>query len=1191
MIVDVVTGAALDQAADPGNYARAILNILTDFGEEKTRLADVQRAMLNILEDSDAEKLRLEAVQKAALNILADFNDERTKLADVQKAVLNILEDFAGEKARLEATQKAVLNILEDFDAEKTKVEQINREMTREIGERKRAEEALREADQRAIRDYEHLLERLSQLAQVVGTARDLTAVYRSLRRFVEASVPCNGLFVSLYDPQRQQRICVYSGGNGEEDDVATLPPLPMNDSPQSRAIATGQVVVTDDFQAAVAGKPVVTLGTEQDPRLPQSSIAVPLTVLGRVIGAFEVQSVERAAFKPEHVTAMRMAANLAAIATENVQMLERERQLRLGAEMSEERYRTLAEAAQDSIFIINRDRNIEYMNSFGASRFGLQPEEIIGKPLASLFPPEMLKTRQQDLQTVFESCQPLYIEYQRSFPDAREVWLSVRLAPIVDATGAVRAVLGISRDITESKRAEEEIRLRVEQLGTLYDAGLALNSVLDPHVQLEFLLKLAAHALRAEHAEFFRYNPARNEVQFESSIGYGAAEEKALREMSFPVGDEHGLVGWVAKNRVHLNVPDVSADPRWIAIDPQIRSALYAVVQHEKEPRGVLGVLSTRANAFSLHDERLLVLFGNQVAVAMENARLFEEAQRRAEQLVAVNTLGRALSETLDLDEIFERLYQSVQSLLPDSQTVFVSLFDQEQAVFRCAFAMSEGERINAAELPPAPLEPPGVGAQSEAVHTRRPFIVNDLQARLKRVRVNVDVGNGSGRQAQSGLYVPMLAKERVIGVVQTQSLKLDRYTPEHAELLSLVANTAAVAIQNARLFEEEQTRRAELGALYDLSRVLADAPYVFDIILDLVARRAVETIHVTFARLALIENGECVLRAAYPARGLERDLGVGRHEAIQQMPVCYRASQQNAPVILHRDDPELTDTERDALFLAPSAGSGQVLAQSLCLVPLRSGDRALGLLMLGEARREERESFTPEKINLARSIADQAASALHRAELFTQLEHSYLETVLALANAVDAKDMYTADHAQRLAQMALAVGREIDLTPRELDDLRYGAILHDIGKIGVPDSILKKPAKLDADEWKIMRQHPEIGARILAPISRLVQAARIVRHHHERVDGKGYPDGLSGETIPLGARILTIVDSYSAIMDKRVYKEARSQDEALTELKKHAGTQFDPHIVEIFLQLLERGVDITGGGGVKEYSALSSF
>ncbi len=180
----------------------------------------------------------------------------------------------------------------------------------------------------------------------------------------------------------------------------------------------------------------------------------------------------------------------------------------------------------------------------------------------------------------------------------------------------------------------------------------------------------------------------------------------------------------------------------------------------------------------------------------------------------------------------------------------------------------------------------------------------------------------------------------------------------------------------------------------------------------------------------------------------------------------------------------------------------------------------------------------------------------------------------MLALANAVDAKDTYTADHAQRLAAMALAVGREMGMSPRELEDLRYGAILHDIGKIGVPDAILQKPAGLDADEWGQMRQHPPIGAHILAPIPHLAGASRVVRHHHERYDGTGYPDGLADEAIPLGARILTVVDSYSAIVDKRPYKEARSHEQAVAELKRCAGAQFDSRVVETFLWLLERGI-----------------
>jgi len=345
-------------------------------------------------------------------------------------------------------------------------------------------------------------------------------------------------------------------------------------------------------------------------------------------------------------------------------------------------------------------------------------------------------------------------------------------------------------------------------------------------------------------------------------------------------------------------------------------------------------------------------------------------------------------------------------------------------------------------------------------------------------------------------------------------------------------------------------------------LSRALADTAD-FDVILNLVTRCAVETIHATFARVLLIEDAELVLRAGHPIRVLGRDLQIGRRGPISEYPHCQRILAQDAPVILDADSIDMDDYEHAMLFL--------YLARALCIVPLRAGDRVFGLLLLGEERRKEREPFTPEKINLARSVSEQAASTLYRVELFDELERAYFQTVLALARAVDAKDTYTADHSERLSQFSLAIGKRIGMSARELEDLRYSALLHDIGKIGVADAILQKPAALDTDEWARMRQHPVIGAQILAPIPRLTGAARVVRHHHERFDGKGYPDQLAGEAIPLGARILTVVDSYSAITDARVYKKARTHEDASAELKRNAGTQFDPRIVEIFLQLLE--------------------
>jgi HD-GYP domain-containing protein (c-di-GMP phosphodiesterase class II) len=382
------------------------------------------------------------------------------------------------------------------------------------------------------------------------------------------------------------------------------------------------------------------------------------------------------------------------------------------------------------------------------------------------------------------------------------------------------------------------------------------------------------------------------------------------------------------------------------------------------------------------------------------------------------------------------------------------------------------------------------------------------------------------------------------------------------YGSLFTLVRNASRDLVhrneENKLLYEQEQTRRAEIAALYDLSRALADA-HDFDSILALVTRHAVETVHVTFSRVALLEDNEFVIRAAFPVRILDYNLNVGERDTLGSSRFYQHILEQKTPTVIFADNPDLSDSEREMLFLG--------MAKTVCLMPLHSGERALGLLMFGEERSEEREPFSPDKIRLARSIGEQAASALYRVELFVQLEGSYLETVLALAKAVDAKDTYTADHAERLAIMALAIGREMGMTEHELENLRCGAILHDIGKIGVPDAVLQKPSSLNPAEWAQMREHPSIGARILAPIPHLASTALIVRHHHERYDGKGYPDGLAGEAIPLGARILTVVDSYSAITDRRVYKEARSHAEAVLELRKCAGTQFDPRVVEVFL------------------------
>lgn len=207
--------------------------------------------------------------------------------------------------------------------------------VARDITTRRQAEEALRQADQRALSAYERLLEKVSGLAQTLGTSRDLLAIFRGLRDFTLRSVPCDGLFVSLYDPTRDVRTACYGWGDGEEIDTSELPPMPVTSKgPNSRAVRTNQVVITNDYMKEMLGHPAVIVGPDNGLR-PQSSLSAPMAVMGRIIGTIEAQSYEARAYREEHATALRMAANLTAIAIENVRLLERESKARASAEES----------------------------------------------------------------------------------------------------------------------------------------------------------------------------------------------------------------------------------------------------------------------------------------------------------------------------------------------------------------------------------------------------------------------------------------------------------------------------------------------------------------------------------------------------------------------------------------------------------------------------------------------------------------------------------------------------------------------------------------------------------------------------------------------------------------------------------------------------------------------------------------
>jgi HD-GYP domain-containing protein (c-di-GMP phosphodiesterase class II) len=199
---------------------------------------------------------------------------------------------------------------------------------------------------------------------------------------------------------------------------------------------------------------------------------------------------------------------------------------------------------------------------------------------------------------------------------------------------------------------------------------------------------------------------------------------------------------------------------------------------------------------------------------------------------------------------------------------------------------------------------------------------------------------------------------------------------------------------------------------------------------------------------------------------------------------------------------------------------------------------------------------------------------------EAMQGIKEMYLATMTSLAEVVEAKDPTTRGHLDRTHRVGLALAERIDPELAARPEVGYGFFLHDIGKVGVPESVLRKPGPLDDEEWAVMREHPAIGAQIVSPIRFLAGAVEIVRTHHERWDGLGYPQGLQGEEIPLAARIFAIADSFDAMTSDRPYRAAMPLERALDEIEAGSGTQFDPGVVDAFLDLVEDGLVLPGDG-----------
>jgi HD-GYP domain-containing protein (c-di-GMP phosphodiesterase class II) len=413
-----------------------------------------------------------------------------------------------------------------------------------------------------------------------------------------------------------------------------------------------------------------------------------------------------------------------------------------------------------------------------------------------------------------------------------------------------------------------------------------------------------------------------------------------------------------------------------------------------------------------------------------------------------------------------------------------------------------------------------------------------------------------GSEPIDESMMVAPMLIGGEPAGAIVLSKLGLDEFDDTDLHVLEVVAGKASAACENVRLYAGMREAAEISEALIELGAALALQGSV-EAVAEMLARAVDRLVESAAISVWLRAGDEMTLAAHVGYTPVEARRLAATPVAVTEPPFAGHLESRTLAVC----------TSRQARALAThleTVASGTTFA----VVPV--GERAANRAAIVVQRGQRRGAPDRRDERMLLGIADQALLAIANRGLYTELEESFLATVAALGNALGTKDEYTSDHAQALVGLTTGVARRLALTGPELRDLTVAAALHDVGKIGVPATILAKPGPLTVEEWAVMRRHPELGAKIMEPVPALDGARRLVLACHEHWDGSGYPHGLAGGDIPLGSRIILVCDAFDAMTSDRVYRAAMPVSDAIAELRRCSGSHFDPEVTAALVDMV---------------------
>jgi len=767
-----------------------------------------------------------------------------------------------------------------------------------------------------------------------------------------------------------------------------------------------------------------------------------------------------------------------------------------------------------------------------------------------------------------------------------------------------LRLLLALGHQIgmaVENSYLIQQTSRRSEELHVLNEIGRALSSTLNKEDLLRKIWEELRRLFDVENLYLASIDPVRDFIQFELEMVDAVRMPKRGRPAA------NHLTEYILRTRQPVLIRDnYVTEARKLGVDPLRTTGSFCGVPLVAYDHaiGALCIYSDQERSFDEGHLELLRVLASEASIAIENARLFQEERTKARHLNLLNLISRDAIATLNPDEVLAKITEQLENGLTYDH-IGIALLDYTT---RELVVHAEG------------------GARRGAMGRRFPLDVGLIGqvARTGKSSVFRSTANTqSGAQpvlpdSLTAMALPIFYADYLHGVLYVETQDRVDFSEEETLLLSTLADLISGALHNALTFQKAQeqaitdgltgvkTHRFFMEALSSEWKRSSRAGRSFALVLmdldrfkfvndfyghlegDLVLQRVGQILETNCRRsdvVARYGGDEFVILMPETTMEQARQLASKLRGWVAADPLLREknisASFGIACYPLHGSSPqELIQVADASMYLSKHQG-GNTVSTADHVDPK-------------EARRWKRdvlEAYLGVTLKRLFSTGPEAFDEIHqRLRQFTDslppsesslgpaeggpssLPQSILDTVTSLAYAIDAKDQYTQGHSQKVAAYAALLAESLCMSEPEVEEIRLAAVLHDVGKVGIPEHILNKSGPLNPEEWETMKTHVNFGGKLLEPLAPLARIRLMVLHHHEFFDGSGYPKALSNESIPLGARIITIADSYDTITSDRSYKKGRTAEQALAELERCGGTQFDPRLVEAFVRAMRQ-------------------